>query len=599
MNNFSRPEKRTQQSRIMNHDQMQTGRSPDPVSMPDAAAQERKPLRPGRPAGRSRRNTRRRDMFVPVCLVLFALLAAIRVVNIWSNTPEYDEIWTVRHYTSIPVREVFTDVATPNNHVLNTLGIRFFLNLIPHQNLAIRLTALLGFCGLVLVLFRASLLLLKHNAARGAVLAAVLLNGMILHYAETGRGYSPQAFFVFGLFFSLLCFTLRPPENRTFNAVMWLLCALGACLSVSSGVLYVVILTGLWGLLYVPFRGGVKKIWGEYRPLILAGILWSVFVLAWYGGNYSRFAEGRAMFGDSFHTPAQYLTHCFESARDTGLLWVLPFLALGCVLLHGRPQWRICALTGGAVVLMFASALITKGGPPRIYLALLAPAVFGVGVAADELLTHSEKLRRISMWLMLCLAIVCVFFSDRMRRRAADPDMAAIFREVAKLDPHVFVSYRATDLYVLRVLLKDAVEEDNFSRQAEPQMLLLLHDNFISAVHVGDPPIEEPMAPGAAPADSGYIVPGEDLRFWLYRLRPLTPGETLDGKAVLCFSDDTIPDDIRHWLIDNCGIVNSMLVSPETSHICYGFPGADLTADMLFEMEEDAEGGLFFRVVTD
>ncbi len=575
----------------MNHDQTLTAPSPDPVSPPVAEAQVREK------SGRPRQTARRRDLFVPICLVLFALLAAVRILNIWSNTPEYDEIWTVQHYTSIPIREVFTDVATPNNHVLNTLGIRFFLNLIPHQNLAVRLTALLGFCGLFCLLLRASLLLLKHNAARGGVLAVVLLNGMILHYAETARGYSPQAFFVFGLFFSLLCYQLRPPENRAFNAVMWLLCALGACLSVSSGALYVVILTGLWGLLYAPFRGGVKKIWDEYRPMILAGLLWSAFVLAWYGGNYSRFEEGRAMFGESFHTPAQYLTYCFESARDTGLLWVLPFLALGCILLRGSPQWRICVLTGGAALLMFASALLTKGGPPRIYLAMFAPAVFGVGVAADELLACNGKLRRFSVWILLALAIVCVCFSDRMRKRAADPDMVLVFSEIAELDPHVFVSYRATDLYVLRTLLKNAVEKDTFDRLAEPRMLLLLHDNFISAVHVGDPPVEELVAPGAAPAEEGYAVPGEDVRFWLYRLRPLTPGETLAGKAVLCFSNDAIPDDMKRWLVDNCGIVNSMLVSPETPHICYGFPGADLTADMLLEMEEASNGGLFFRVV--
>lgn len=38
---------------------------------------------------------------------------------------------------------------------------------------------------------------------------------------------------------------------------------------------------------------------------------------------------------------------------------------------------------------------------------------------------------------------------------------------------------------------------------------------------------------------------------------------------------------------------------PGISHICYGFPGTDLTADMLLEMEEAAGSGLFFRVVTD
>ena len=583
----------------MNHDHTQTGHSPDPVSTPEAAAQTRKPLCPGRPSDRSRRDARRRTLFILACCGLFVLLAAVRVVNILNNTPEYDEIWTVHHYRNLPVPAVFSDVSVPNNHVLNTLGIKFFLNLIPHHNLAVRMTALLGFCGLFAILLRAVFLLLKNDAARAAVLTVALLNGMLLHYAETARGYSLQALFVFGLFFSLLCYQLRPPENRMFNAVMWLLCAVGACLSISSGVLYVAILTGLWGLLYAPFRDGVKRIWKEYRPLIFAGILWSVFVLAWYGGNYSKFAAGRARCGESFHTTAQFLTYCFDAARDTGLLWVLPFLALGGVLLRGRPQWRICALTGGAAVLLLVSALVTRGGPLRIYLAMFVPAVFGAGVAADVLLSENRKFRKAGLWLLLILAAVCIFRSDRDRRNAADPDMAAVFREVAKMDRRIFVSYRSTDLYVLRMLFGQDIIPDNDERQSDPEKLLLLHDNFISAVHAGDSPVEELMRPGAAPLDSGFVVPGEDVRFWLYRLRPLAPGESLDGKAVLCFTNDTVPDDMKHRLTDNCGIVNSMLYSPEASRVCCGFPGTDLTADILLEMEKAGNGGLFFRVVTD
>ncbi len=587
-----------QQNRIMNHDRTQTGNSPEPVSMPDDAASMPKPPCSGRPSDRSRQDARRRNLFILVCCILFVLLTLIRILNIWSNTPEYDEIWTVQHYRNLPVPAVFSDVSTPNNHVLNTLGIKFFLTLMPHHNFAVRLTALLGFCGLFAILLRAVLLLLKNDTVRAAVLTAVLLNGMLLHYAETARGYSLQAFFVFGLLFALLCFTFRPPENRAFNAVMWLLCATGACLSVSSGVLYVAILTGLWGVLYVPFRDGVKKLWRDNRPLILAGILWSVFVLAWYGGNYSRFAEGR-VFGESFQTPVRYLTYCFDSAQDTGLLWTLPLLALCGVLLRGKPQWRICALTGGAIVLMFASALVTKGGPARIYLAMFAPAVFGIGMAADVLLSENRKFRKASLWILLVLAAVCIFCSDRDRRKAAASDLAAVFREVAKMDSRVFVSYEPTDLYVLRMMFQEEIIPDNHKRQLHPEMLLLLHENIISVFHTGDPPVEELVEPGANPADTGYVVPGEDLRFWLYRLRPLAPGETLDGKAVLCFSDDSIPDDMKHWLIDRCGIVNSMLFSPETSRICYGFSGTGFTADMMLEMEEASGGGLFFRVVSE
>ncbi len=542
---------------------------------------------------------RSRNLFLLACILLFMLLAAVRVLNTWSNTPEYDEIWTVQHYRDLPVLSVLSDVSAPNNHVLNTLGIKFFLSVLPQHNFTVRLTALLGFCGLFIILLRAVLLLLENNTVRSAVLTIVLLNGMLLHYAETARGYSLQSFFVFGLLFSLLCYSLHPPENRTFNAVMWLLCAAGACLSVSSGVLFVVILTGLWSLLYVPFRGSVKKVWQDNCPLILAGAIWGIFALAWYGGNYSHFSAGRAMFGDTFHSPAQYLLYCFETARDTGLLWTLPCLAACGILLRHKQQWRICALTGGAVILMYLSALITKGGPARIYLPLFAPAVFGIGMAADELLTDRPKLKRFSLWILLILAAGGIFCSDGDRRKAAAPDLAAVFREVMKMDSRVFVAYESTDLYVLRMLFPETVIPDNYERQSDPGMLLLLHTELITAIHVGDPPVEEHVPMGVDPVETGFIVPGEDVQFRLYRLRPFRSGENLDGKAVLCFSDDTIPDDMKHWLIGNMGVVNSILFSPEAPRICYGANGTGLNADALLQMESTVPKGLFFRVVSD
>ena len=65
-------------------------------------------------------------------------------------------MWTVRNCRRIPLRTVFSDVSNPNNHVLNTHGIRFFLSFIPNRNLALRMTALPGFRGFFLVLLRAA-----------------------------------------------------------------------------------------------------------------------------------------------------------------------------------------------------------------------------------------------------------------------------------------------------------------------------------------------------------------------------------------------------------------------------------------------------------
>ena len=144
----------------MNSKQSNITRSPDPVSGQDAAPSDPKtpPSDAGRPRDRAGRDAGRRNwkMFAAVCIVLFSVLVAMRVMNIMTNTPEYDEIWTVRNYRRIPLRTVFSDVSVPNNHVLNTLGIRFFPSFIPNRNLALRMTALPGFCGFILVLLRAA-----------------------------------------------------------------------------------------------------------------------------------------------------------------------------------------------------------------------------------------------------------------------------------------------------------------------------------------------------------------------------------------------------------------------------------------------------------
>ena len=102
----------------MNSKQSNITRSPDPVSGQDAAPSDPKtpPSDAGRPRDRAGRDAGRRNwkMFAAVCIVLFSVLVTMRVMNIMTNTPEYDEIWTVRNYRRIPLRTVFSDVSVPN-----------------------------------------------------------------------------------------------------------------------------------------------------------------------------------------------------------------------------------------------------------------------------------------------------------------------------------------------------------------------------------------------------------------------------------------------------------------------------------------------------
>lgn len=553
-------------------------------------ARETSPRRRPGPDGR------RRKWLLFACLAFFAVLLIFRILNALYHTPEYDEIWTVQNYVHQPVAKIFSDVSVPNNHVLNTLAVKFFLSIIPHRLLAIRMASLLGFCGLCFVMFRTAELFLSKYAARGALVAAVLLDGIILRYAETGRGYSLQIFFVSGVFLSLLCIALRNPKDRLFNACMWLVCAFGACLSISTGALYVTILTGLWGLLYIPFRAGIKKNWNDYRALILAGLFWSAFVLLWYGGNYSKFAQGRADFGESFRSVPQYLRYCLDMMLDSGLIWALPIPAAGVILFRRKPEWRICALSAGAAALMLGAALITKGGPARVYLPLLPVVFTGVAVVLDELLKSDKRLDRIGPLIFLAVVLVCAYFSESRRKNSADPEWLSAFPELKALDSRIFIVYRPTDLFVLTTLFQDAIRSDNNTRMKNPEMLLLLRDDFIATTEA-DFVEGKNILPGARPVSSGSIAAGQELPYRLYRLRPIRTGESLNGKTVLRF--DSMPLRGNAELPDkHFRCVNIMLFSGMSGR-SYAAEGDGLNSGNLLDIERNSSGGIVFRVVSE
>ena len=542
----------------------------------------------------------RRNRLIMLVMFCFIALMGIRIINIQSHSPEYDEIWTFLHYVDQPVGKILTSVTEPNNHVLNSLGIKFFTAWVPHKVFAMRLPALLGFAGLFFLLLLAALKLLRNKAARGAVLAVVLLDGMILHYAETARGYSLQICFVFGLVFALFCYNAEERESRRYlYALMWLVCALGSCFSVSSGVIYVTILTGLWGLLYIPFGTDVSRLWKKYSALVLAGFVWTALAGLWYGLNYSRFAQGRANFGETFSSLGQFLNYCGGILWTTGLLWPLLAAVAGIVWLRRDAACRIALFSGGAVLLVLLSAMVTKGGPARVYLPLVPVTMFGAGVLLDELMSRYEPVRKYGMAVFFAVLAGCAYLSESRREAASDPEMGRVFLEMKKQEPQVLPIYRPTDAYVVVNLFGEEAREDHVKRLRNPVLLMLLHDNVIGTMNFDDGSTAQ-LSPGCREIDSGPVVTGPTLKYYLYRLHPVQPGQDLNGRTVLCFAHGMMPElpreNRKNWLKDNFSVVNGFFIRGSRS-FCFAAPGSKLNADDLLRLERERSGLLFFRVV--
>ena len=64
-------------------------------------------------------------LILGITLLLVLSGIALRLYGLRTRNLEYDEIWTFAHYVKLPLREIFTELAVPNNHPLNTLFIKY------------------------------------------------------------------------------------------------------------------------------------------------------------------------------------------------------------------------------------------------------------------------------------------------------------------------------------------------------------------------------------------------------------------------------------------------------------------------------------------
>ena len=88
-----------------------------------------------------------RKSFIVPAIILLALLLRGFFLNRFL---EYDEIWTLQNYAKLGILEIFQDLATPNNHPVNS----FIVKLISGFSTAfwsLRLGALLFSLGAIIV----------------------------------------------------------------------------------------------------------------------------------------------------------------------------------------------------------------------------------------------------------------------------------------------------------------------------------------------------------------------------------------------------------------------------------------------------------------
>lgn len=296
----------------------------------------------------------RNRQLVPALILAAALL--VRFVGMAFSPLEYDEIWTLENFSNLSVGRIFTDLALPNNHPLNSLFVKLWSAFVA-QPQYIRLHSLVS--GALSVAL-AGVLARGFFRSRSAALWSMFfmaLSAPAAVYSGLARGYSLQLCFLL-LFSCGLAWSgelRRFVPGRALPEIAMILGAAGAVLSVPSAPIFLAAAVVSSAVL----RRRLPK-----RSVVSALALAALASAGYLAYNFSalREAQNWGLSLGTFGEWREFLAALFVRFVPAA---ALPLIASAALLDRKRSLvLLLCA------ILIVGSAAVFRAGPPRAYLPL-------------------------------------------------------------------------------------------------------------------------------------------------------------------------------------------------------------------------------------
>lgn len=372
----------------------------------------------------------------------------LRLAGFAYGSLEYDEIWTLTHYVPGPWGNIFTDLATPNNHPLHSLLAKLSLSIFGQEIWALRLPALLAGCALIPVVWYT---VYKIKPCRGAEFTAIVWTafyGYSLYYSQAARGYSMQMLFAALIFFALWNL-YKKPDSKKF-ALLLTASAICCCFTITSGLIYVCALAGAFALCYLLQKEDNKYqlFHKKYRYFWFAGGTFILFAALWYGLNFSKIQQGQ-QFGTAIDSVSSLCKFVYLTAKDIFIYPMLLICIAGACIKNPMRRLACSGLVFFALIIL--SAIVTKAGPPRVYLGVY-PVLTIIAVSVlSALIEERCKAPQLRMLLYLLCVLPAAFVFQREWERVTPPDWGTISSEIRKeVSKDILTLYTPPDSYPVR-----------------------------------------------------------------------------------------------------------------------------------------------------
>ncbi|MBR7108283.1 MAG: hypothetical protein IKC89_07710 [Lentisphaeria bacterium] len=325
------------------------------------------------------------DLFLRKIPVLLLLLAAVLRALQLSVELQYDELWTLINFTQLDTFKILTDLSLPNNHPVNTLVLKL-LSQISLAPVILRLGVFL--CGIMVVYLTGECAKLL-SSDREYPLAAQFLAALslpLIYFSVYARGYMFQ---LAGLQLCILGM-YRSATNDNDRAAPFMIATGGilCCFSVSSGIMFL-LCAAVGHLLLAPEECRFKK------KFLISTIVTAIILLIYYAALYTRIRAGQH-WGIEITSLSVWLTFAARTVSALLPLFLIPWVAAGSIF---DRRCRIIMLTALLPLLL---AVVTNGGPERVYLPL---AVVFILIAAGGFNALRKKFPQHKKILMMLLVL--------------------------------------------------------------------------------------------------------------------------------------------------------------------------------------------------
>ena len=408
-------------------------------------------------------------LFLILAFLVFIAGIWLRTDSFLSKALEYDEIWTLESYAGATNKVIFTDLGLPNNHPLNSLLIKYSLVITGYNNLAlgIRLNSLIaGILTILLVGAGAYLITGKAGACFLSIVFAAF-NGGLIHYSQTGRGYSMQTFLVVAFVVGLILYQQRRKHwtavAKLMMSLLLALIAILAMLTLSTSVLFIFPVCCLYIIVHEKgnWMNTCKDLWTD-KYIMSCFLLVGCCALYWYLSNFSLFRQGQG-FGSSVNDVSLFFNFALQTL--TALIdWKLLLLIIPGLAFKSLRIWIIMFLSITGFVLV--SALIFKAGPARTYLPLtplICITAAGVVAGLGKLIMDKTD-KKIGYAFFVMTGLMPILSLPANLDFWEPPDWKVVFNKIKELPANYYFVYPLNESYPLWFNNKPDIIKDIYIR---------------------------------------------------------------------------------------------------------------------------------------